>query len=390
MYANVRGFKGKSSSVIEQLSSEKPHFYLLTETMLTTDTDIQIQGYTFFGKARNGKGGGGVAALVRNDIKNLVIPHITDRDIELIWVSYKRKKCAPIFIGCYYGKQESRCSKEEINIEMSKLSEEIEEFKKEGEILIFMDGNAKIGLLGEEISRNGKLLEEVMTNQNLSFLNRNEKCIGKITRQNTKNKDEISAIDFVVASDKIEKSLISMEIDEEGIHKIKGKRETDHNTITTVFHMPKNMKPIVIKNSTWRLNAPDENWKKFNDNLSLLSTKMNDLFAAKDPIDITYNRWLKRIENVARIDIGRTTIRTTTKTEKFSQSVQNLRKSKREMKKLLNGPTDMRSERVKEYKQLQEEIREQITHERTIKTQARLNKISQDKTKIHFGEKGKN
>ena len=58
MYTNVCGFKGKCSSIIEQLSSEKPHFYLLTETMLTTDTDIQIQGYTFFGKARNGKGCG--------------------------------------------------------------------------------------------------------------------------------------------------------------------------------------------------------------------------------------------------------------------------------------------------------------------------------------------
>jgi len=38
---------------------------------------------------------------------------------------------------------------------MGKLSEEIEEFKK-GEIVIFMDGNAKIGILGEEESQNGK------------------------------------------------------------------------------------------------------------------------------------------------------------------------------------------------------------------------------------------
>ena len=384
MYANVRGFKGKSSSVIEQLFSEKPHFFLLTETMLTTDTDIQIQGYTFFGKSRNGKGGGGVATLVRNDIRNLVIPHISDRDIELIWVSYKRKKCAPLFIGCYYGKQESRCSKEEINIEMGKLAEEIEEFKKDGEVLIFMDGNAKIGLLGEEKSRNGKLLEEVMTGQNLNFLNRNNKCSGKITRQNTKNKEEISAIDFAVASSEIEKNLITMEIDEEGMHKIKGKRETDHNTIIAVFRMPKNSKPKVVKNSTWRLNAPEENWKTFNNNLSLLSTEISDIFSAKDPIDISYNKWLKKVENVARIDIGRTTIRTTTKMEKFSQTVQDLRKSKREMKKLLRGPTEMRSERVKEFKQLQEQIREQITYERTVKIQGRLNKISQDQTRNSF------
>ena len=43
--------------------------------------------------------------------------------------------------------QESRCSKEEINAEMDKLSEEIQEYRNEGEILICMDGNGKIGLL---------------------------------------------------------------------------------------------------------------------------------------------------------------------------------------------------------------------------------------------------
>ena len=58
MYTNVRGLKGKISSVIEQLSSEKPHFFLLTETLLTTNTDLNIQGYTFFGKARNERSGG--------------------------------------------------------------------------------------------------------------------------------------------------------------------------------------------------------------------------------------------------------------------------------------------------------------------------------------------
>ena len=171
-----------------------------------------------------------------------------------------------------------------------------------------MDGNAKIGILGEEKSRNGKLLEEVMMCHRLQFLNRNDKCRGKITRQNTKNENERSAIDFVVASNEIEKNLISMIIDEQGMYKIKGKRETDHNTITTSFHVPKNHKPIVVKNSTWRLNAPEQNWKNFSNNLALLSTKMNNIFSTNDPIDTTYNRWLKRVENTARTDIGRTTV----------------------------------------------------------------------------------
>ena len=156
----------------------------------------------------------------------------------MIWVSYKIKKCSPLFIGCYYGKQESRCTKDEIAIEMENLSEEIQENLNEGEVLVFMDGNGKIGLLGEEKSRNGKMLEEVVTSHNLSFLNKNKKCIGKVTRQNTMNANEVSAIDFVVATQNVETKLISMLIDEKGIYKVKGKKETDHNTIVSLFKVP--------------------------------------------------------------------------------------------------------------------------------------------------------
>ena len=76
-------------------------------------------------------------------------------------------------IGCYYGKQESRCNQDEISEEMNLLSEEIEEYKKEGEIVIFMDGNGKLGILDEEKSRNGKLLEELFNEHNLEVMNRN-------------------------------------------------------------------------------------------------------------------------------------------------------------------------------------------------------------------------
>ena len=100
--------------------------------LLPTDFDAQIEGYTFFSRARTGKQGGGVAILARDDICKNIIPHISDRNIEMIWVSYKTKKCSPLFIGCYYGKQETRCSKEEITTEMESLSEEIQENMNEG------------------------------------------------------------------------------------------------------------------------------------------------------------------------------------------------------------------------------------------------------------------
>ena len=50
--------------------------------------------------------------------------------------------------------------------------------KKEGEIFLAMDGNAKLGILGEAPSRNGKLLSQVFSNTGLILMNNSQKCKG--------------------------------------------------------------------------------------------------------------------------------------------------------------------------------------------------------------------
>ena len=114
-----------------------------------------------------------------------------------MWISIRRKNFPPLFIGTYYDKQESRTSKEEIEKEMTLLTEEIEETKNNGEILLAMDANAKIGLLGENESRNDKLIKKVFDETELFIMNKDTKCEGKITRKNTGNENETSAIDFI-------------------------------------------------------------------------------------------------------------------------------------------------------------------------------------------------
>ena len=79
-------------------------------------------------------------------------------------------------MGVYYGKQETRTNKEEIQREMMLLNEEIVEMSKDGEIVLCMDGNAKVGILGEPISRNGHLLLEVIESTNLILMNKRHKC----------------------------------------------------------------------------------------------------------------------------------------------------------------------------------------------------------------------
>ena len=62
--------------------------------------------------------------------------------------------------------------------------------QNEGEMILAMDGNAKLGLLGETKSRNGRQLEKVFKETRLNLINGTDKCKGKITRQNTKINDE--------------------------------------------------------------------------------------------------------------------------------------------------------------------------------------------------------
>ena len=47
-----------------------------------------------------------------------------------------------------------------------------------------------------------------------------------------KNAKEKSAIDFVVVNEVVEKWIEKINIDEEGLLRMKGRNETDHDTIT--------------------------------------------------------------------------------------------------------------------------------------------------------------
>ena len=388
MYVNIRGIKGKRSSLIETLHSENPHIFLLTETLLPTNKGVNIDGYTFYGRARpNGKGGG-TAILVRNDVKHLTTPHVSERDLEIIWIAIKRRE-EPLFIGCYYGKQESRCSKDEINHEMSLLSEDLQEYGNIGHTMLFMDGNGKIGLLGEEKSRNGKLLEEVFETHNLVVLNKTELCKGAVTRQNTKNQNEKSAIDFVIASAEASSWLDEMLIDEEGLMKISGKTDTDHNTILININLNRVDKSKPKNRVTWRLKAPPEKWRMYDWEISKLHPQMELLFTRNDiDMDTKYGTLLKKIDNAARVSIGKSTIKMRT-TERFSQDVKDMRKEKRNLSKKLKRKEIQWPEAQVHYKDLQERLQQKILSERCEKANHKLKKITGDNSRALFWKERK-
>ena len=309
--------------------------------------------------------------------------------MEIIWISIRRKNKPPFFVGCYYGKQESRVSKEEIDDEMRLLSEEIEEFRKEGNIIIFMDGNGKLGLLGEQKSRNGKLLEDVFETHNLTVLNKTSKCVGKITRQNTKNCQERSAIDFIVTDQTMEHWVQSMQIDEEGLLKISGKNCTDHNTIVldmTIPNIEKMVTPPIIQ---WRLKAPQAKWEQFRYELQRGITEVKDIFKKDDiSLETKYSKWVKKIESAARASIGKTTLKQNPK-ESFSKEVVEMRRKKRQLKNKIKVTTTDKEILIPQLKKVQGELSAKILLERTQKINDKLKYMLKDRSKVSFWKERK-
>ena len=69
---NTRGIKSKCMSLTTALHQPGTHIAAITETQLTSNENINIQGYKWIGKNRETGKGGGVGFLIRNDIDNIV------------------------------------------------------------------------------------------------------------------------------------------------------------------------------------------------------------------------------------------------------------------------------------------------------------------------------
>ena len=391
MYTNIRGLKGKKTSLTEVLQGKKPQIFLITETQLRSDTGITIENYVFYGRKRENGIGGGVGVLVRKDICQCVAPHISERKIEMMWLSIRRKHLPPLMVGVYYGKQESKTSKNEIELEMQLLNEEIEEMKHEGELLIAMDANAKIGLMNENISRNGHLILETFENTGLIIMNKSSKCDGVITRMNTKNQNEKSAIDFILATETAEIWIKHIEIDETGLYKIKGKNDSDHNTISIKLDLEHVDNCINGRHTDWNIRAPSEKWTLFSDQLNMRNMKATmTITDQRLPLEARYKRWYHELDQAARQTIGRTTIKHG-KPPKVSIELNELQTMKRMMKLEIRDPTNMerKTTLVTQYKDIQQRIHDQIIKEKTMIIQKKFEEINADKSRTRFWKEKK-
>ena len=369
LYANANGITGKTTSLKSILKETQSDIAVIVETK--TKKPPNIDGYIWYHKPRPTRTGGGVGILIKQQLHHNTqeVPNDNEENQELIWIRIQTTT-RPIFLGAYYGPQE-KADRDSVYREYQKIRTTINHLKDKGDIIIIGDYNAKIQInhptYQQETSRNGTLLTQLIEDTNTQTPTTSTETI-HWTRENRNNPNEKSIIDYVITDTNIAKQISEIKIDDTGLLTLRGKKETDHNTITLTLKRqttkPKDQ-PIKI----WADGSP-EAWKAFN-------TKLNTLAKQGIPDYTTLeNTILKSLTQ----DIGTITIRKTNK-PKESKRIKHLRKLKSIARKLhdkainQNQPPRTIQALTNDYIRKRTELRQAIHAEETIITRTKINRL---------------
>ena len=233
MYTNPNGALGKIKSIETAAHTANAHFVTLSETNFGK-TPLPITGYSWYNKPRK-EGGGGVAIAVRDDIHPHTnrVQNLEDQSQEIIWVELSGSN-KRVYVGCYYGKQESH-NVEEVKREFSQIQTQFIKLSKKGSVILTGDFNAKLRIELENVgiiqqqSRNGEFFQETLDNSDAYPVSIHADK-GLYTWVNRPNPVQRSVIDYIVISDNLTNKVNSVVVDEEGILRVRGLK-----TLTTTL-----------------------------------------------------------------------------------------------------------------------------------------------------------
>ena len=362
MYVNVNGIQNKVDSLVNAIKCHESHIVALTETKLESYPPY-IEGYKWMTKNRKNKQGGGVAFMVKEELVNRTkqAQGLEDQEQEVLWIEIQNHN-KTTSIGVYYGPQESE-KREEVERQYSQLITQVTKQKGKGEVILTGDFNAKLSIKTPEknqhTSKNGEQLERLIEVTNLKAVSLKADK-GVWTRINRKNPRERSVIDYIITSETISSKITELIIDEEGIYRIKGKEETDHNTIITTVQIPHKKETTKIRR--WKLNNT-EGWNQYNERIEKVGTKMENYTELEKLI-------VKTMENT----IGQTTITIGNKKKKETEEIKKLREKKKIAKQEFtqackqNGNKESKlhqyvSAQISLKKQIEKTEREEIRHQ---------------------------
>ena len=372
MYANVNGIKEKVNSLQQNASACGAHIVLVTETK---QIPPKLQEYDKWkSRERKERAGGGVGICARKDIASKItkIENMEDDEQDIVWVEMSQTKNKKLHIGCYYGKQEND-KVDTLDKEYQQLDTQLSTIIPKGEAVLTGDFNAKLGInednYQQECSKGGNRLKELIKKHKLIPISLQSKT-GKWTRQKRNDQTERSIIDYILITPGLVEQVKNIEVDEKGLYRIKGKTETDHNTIILTLNM--NLKAQHNKIKKWNLEN-EEGWKKFNETLE-------NEYKNKDPQN--QQELQKLITKVLKETVGEKTITTGRRSIKESDQTKELRKDRNSSKRKYEAAIKLQStnkmELLQKYKQSQEKLKTSIAEDQKLNTIRKLQKFAKN------------
>ena len=311
--------------------------------------------------------------------KNTVEDNTSDEypNLETKWI---KLECRPkdIAIGVFYGPQESK-TVEKVREIYSNLEIQIKQKSKDNNIIIGGDFNAKLQVDNnnhkQAQSRNGKTLQEMINNTQLIPVTTNADY-GFYTRVNRNDPSEKSMIDYIMMSAPITKNISSTIIDEEGAHRVRSKKESDHNTILVNLKINDARKPEYIEK--WKLDNKD-GWAQFN-------TKFTDMDTKNEIHKKEYTEIEGTIRNLLKPTIGKQKIRTDKIPKPKSSAITKARKEKKTAKRRFEEACRTKSKEEKiitkeKYQQTQRTLRSEIEKHEREKIEKKMLKTLQNRAK---------
>ena len=147
---------------------------------------------------------------------------------------------------------------------------------------------------------------------------------GDWTRVNRTNPSERSIIDYLIGTQKIAKQVSWLEIDEEGSIRIKGKKESDHNTISLELQIETQISTSRV--TVWNV-KDKEGWEKYNEEM----LKENE----RNPPEM-YSDLERNINIAMQRSIGKITITRGKVKRRENEKTKRLKQEKKEAKKNFN------------------------------------------------------
>ena len=375
LYSNINHLKSKMESLKSIADESKPTIIVLAETKLAEKEEIEFGGYTPYPMNRN-EHGGGIMVLIKAELENIAV--VVDKQNEfgeVMWITIANSR-NNIRLGVVYAPQESKTKLDKLEQMYKGIKKQVKEAKcKKQDVLMVGDFNCKVGkaITGntDEITKGGKLLIELVKNQNLKLLNASKKCRGLWTRVEGEKK---SVLDYMIVDAENEELVKEMWVDEEKLftpkHLVAGRNVyTDHNTMLLKINW--NMRHQGREKTITCINEKTK--REFTERTT--SGELREMWMEEKETLLKFSEWNEKV-----VKIAEETFKKKAKKKTERKEIRTLKRRKKELKNMMGDAAKEEKELIKRRKTLIDmHIEEYRRQDNAYKTKCIAEKIKSEK-----------